>query len=224
MRKIVAVLVTVGLVAGVASASSVDTTGSWNGSDGVYYWGEPNTATYGQTFTVGADTVLNSFSFFLQQDGSSATNFAAYVYAWDSANSRATGSALWSSASSTDNNEGSGGFDEIGFNTGSLSLTNGGEYVAFFSITGYEDSDYNDYHAWGHTRTDAQAGGEFVFINNGNDASQWTSSAWTLNWYGPGTDLAYTMNFSPGNVVPAPASMLLAVLGLGVSAFKRNRA
>ncbi|NJL21994.1 MAG: hypothetical protein HC895_16165 [Leptolyngbyaceae cyanobacterium SM1_3_5] len=40
-----------------AQALTINTTPSWNGSSSITAFGEPNTATYGQTFTVGSDNV-----------------------------------------------------------------------------------------------------------------------------------------------------------------------
>jgi hypothetical protein len=72
----------------------IDTTPTWNGSDGVSAFGEPGAATYGQSFTVtGTETHLDSFSFWLNDFlNPDAVDFAAYVMAWDG--TKATGSIL----------------------------------------------------------------------------------------------------------------------------------
>lgn len=64
------------------AASFIDTTvagkcGSWEG----FGLGAANTATYGQTFTVGDDALLNSFSLFLEGPTISAPlQFKAYIF------------------------------------------------------------------------------------------------------------------------------------------------
>ena len=68
----------------ITASTVIDNTVSWPGWD-VGTWGEPlQTATVGQTFTVGADTRLDSFTFFLAHDSSyDPLTFAAYLMLWN---------------------------------------------------------------------------------------------------------------------------------------------
>lgn len=194
-------------VTGVASADSIDTTGSWDGSNAVSPFGETNTATYGQTFTVGAHTSLNSFTFFVDDDlNPDFVDFQAFVYAWDG--SKITGSSLFSTgALSTTNNGGADGFEAITISTGGISLTSGAQYVAFFSASNLFDGSPGT-SDWGLTG-DVYDGGNFVFQNNGDDFGLLSVNAW--NEFD--SDLAFVMDFSPSDV-PEPSVLMLLSLGL----------
>jgi hypothetical protein len=200
--------------------TTIDTTLSWNGSTIIsgFGYGQPCcTATYGQTVTVPATgTWLDSFTFYVQLP----TNllFRGEVYAWDPTtgnpadftSGNATGPALYESSAmhTTSYSGGFGPFEAITFNTGGIHLTAGAQYVLFFTIS-------KDYAAnaptagvagfVGYIPTDAYSGGDFVFINNGGDASQWTTVPWThYAPFGiPIDDLAFKASFSSS--APAPS-------------------
>ena len=53
---------------------------------------------------------------------------------------------------------------------------------------------------WGSVTNTAYAGGEFVFINNGTNVSQWT----TIRWSGIGEDLAFRLDGLAPAVPPSP--------------------
>ena len=78
-----------------AFAEQIDTTTAGT-SVNINPFGVSDTSTYGQTFTVGADDVLNSFSLYLGSNPGSPINFKAYVYAWNG--NRADGAQLFASA------------------------------------------------------------------------------------------------------------------------------
>jgi len=205
------------------AATIIDTTTSWDGSSSIDPFGEGNTATYGQTFTViGSDTQLDSFSFFLNDFSDvDFVDFQAYVMEWDGF--KATGPILFQSSSmSTTNNGGSGGFEQIIVTTGGLNLITGTKYVTFFNASNQFDG-IKSTASWGVIRNStAYADGEFVYDNNGNDFSLLTSYTWdnTSSYY----DAVFTMSLS--SPVPIPAAVWLfgsGLLGL-IGMARRNKA
>ncbi|HEY6279977.1 MAG TPA: hypothetical protein VIX86_27105 [Streptosporangiaceae bacterium] len=194
------------------NTTTIGNTPPWSGStitSGFGYGLPCCTATYGQTVTVPAtDPVLDSFTFYVQLP----TNliFRGEVYAWNPAtgnqanntSGNATGPALYKSSKmhTTSYNSGFGPFEPITFNIpDGIPLTAGAQYVLFFTIS-------KDYAAdaptagipgfVGYTATDTYSGGDWVFINNGGDTSQWTTVPWS-NQVGLGADdLAFKATFS----------------------------
>ncbi|MFN4128200.1 MAG: VPLPA-CTERM sorting domain-containing protein, partial [Paracoccaceae bacterium] len=93
-----------------------------------------------------------------------------------------------------------------------------GQYVAFLQATS------DGYTSWGSVAADAYAGGAFVFQNNNGDESQFGQSAWTSNWQGAGSDLAFSMTFDENiSTVRLPAGGLLLIGALGGLAALRRR-
>ena len=113
---------------GQASAdTAIDTTGSWDRSNHIGSFGEPNLATFGQTFTVGNDNVLKSFSFWLRDIGDpDQPDFIAYIARWGG--NSIIGPILFQSPSFTVT---STTFTEFAFDTGGLILQPGAQYLAF---------------------------------------------------------------------------------------------
>lgn len=198
---------------------SAQTIGAPGGS-GVGSFGKPNTQTYGQTFTA-VNGSLDSFSFWLGGT-SPSLNFQAYVFAWDPTLLRATGPALFTSAVMAAPS--GDGYHQVAINTGSVAVNPGDVYVAFLSSSGVAGSGSI---GWEYSTGDTYTDGAFVFINNGEDTSQWTSGTWTTNWSGTSRDLRFSMTFSegvPNEVVPEPITMVLLGSGLaGIGAVRRRR-
>jgi uncharacterized protein with beta-barrel porin domain len=180
-----------------AAAQNINTTTSWNGSDGINAWGVPDTATYGQTITAtGSADVLHGFTFYLSNEGSSTPpQFQAFVYAWNSVTQSITGSALYTSAVLTAPT--SSGYTAVAINTGSVSLTPGKQYVLFFT-TSTQSNTGSSYYQYGLVSAGPYAGGQFVYQNNGTNVSALSSSSW--NEYG--FDLAFIALLSGVQAVP----------------------
>ncbi|WP_374438216.1 hypothetical protein [Inhella sp.] len=206
------------------AAPTIDTTGASFGT--VSPFGESNTATYGQTFLVtGAETRLQGFQLRLNDNlNSDFVDFAAYVYAWDGA--KATGPQLWASgAQSSSNNGGADGMELFSFSTGGVDLVAGQQYVAFLSASNFFDG-VNGTAFMELSNSDAYAGGNFVYFNNGNNFGALTASTWDCagSCIG-GRDLWFKADFSaPNNQVPLPASLYLVGIGLLTSGALRRKA
>lgn len=208
-RRLVAFLAVLLLGAIPGRAQSViETITGWNGTSDVFTFTDSSstTQTYGQTITIPAvQNVLTSFTFEIKLPAS--VTFAGYVYAWDGA--EATGPALYTSAPT--NTIGSGNFEAITFNTGNLTLQSGSQYVLFASSTGLTSSAPGS-GSFGFNGSNPYANGLFVFTNETTSAS-WTTTPWTQNWNGTGSDLAFRVT-----LVPEPSTFLLLGGGLGALA------
>ena len=195
--------------------SDVNTIPSWNGSSYISSFGVVNTATYGQTITVGENAgSLNSFAF---QIGNCNANvsFRASIYAWDG--SMATGSSLWQS-SLTSISAGSG-FQLVTFNTGGLMLSPG-SYVLFASTSQDQSGAPSSGCQFGGISPQVYSGGSFVYQNNGANVSSWTSSGWT-QW--TDYDLAFQATFGEAANIPTLTEwgLILLACGLTFIAFRR---
>ncbi|WP_346288044.1 PEP-CTERM sorting domain-containing protein [Zoogloea sp.] len=220
VRKLIAVALTCS--AGVASASLINTTtmpysGSWAP------FSDTNTATYGQTFKSGADTVLDSFTLYLDH-ASRTVDFKAYVYAWNG--SKAVGQALYSSDVQHFSGTQITGFT---FNTGGLQLNSSLRYVAFLStsgIAGGEDGSANMPNS-GSFGSNPYADGDFVYFNNGDNFNALTTNAWDMT--GGQGDVWFQASFSGAALaarvaaIPEPATMGLTAAALGAVALVRRR-
>ncbi len=183
--------------------TSIDTITGWDGTNSIGSFGVTNTATYGQTITVPAGaSPLNSFSFEIGHCGAPVT-FRGLVYAWDG--SKATGPSLYTSAPQTLLN--SSAFQLVTFTSGALALPPG-PYVLFASTSNDQAGAPSSACRWGSMRNNtAYAGGQFVFMNNGPDASRWITTAWS----GISEDLAFRV---VGLYAP-PVAAVTAVPTLG---------
>jgi hypothetical protein len=224
LATIGATSITLGSIGTTLAATLIDTTPSWNGTSSVTAIGAPNnaTATYGQTFTVGSDNILNDFSFWVKDDLAPGLTFGAYVMAWDG--DKATGSALYQSAPQTANNPLS--FQKFTFNTGGVTLAAGQKYVAFLNTSNFPTN--NGAGSVGFVGPQ-YAGGEFVNTDNGTNFGSLTTTAWdcgsnNINSCFGGADLAFTANFSANaQAVPEPFTIIGTVIGGTVALRMRKK-
>lgn len=177
------------VLAAPAVAQNIDTTPFWNGTTYISSFGRPNTATYGQTITAdNSSRRLTSFTFNVMRTSGADIPFQAYVYAWDSVNQRATGSALFGSPVLTIS---ANTYVAYTVPTGMLSLTPGQQYVLLFTTTNIPGANGNANYGSVGTNT-RYAGGQFVFINNGTlGLGSLTSTQWNFI----AQDLAFSATF-----------------------------
>lgn len=199
-----------------AFALTVINTGSADSS--ISYFGETDTASYGQTFTVPVfDTQLDSFTLSVNLAYGDATEFAFYVMGWDGA--KATGPVLYSSAMQSIS---SASMTAFTFTPG-INLSAGGTYVGFVNTSSFFDADSNSSAMASIASVDAYAGGKFVFLNHGNDFSQVTQQAWYQDWQGSGRDIAFRAQFSGAGVPDGGMTiMMLGGVLAGLIRFRRT--
>jgi hypothetical protein len=174
-------IMAVGPTAGAAAGkkTKIDTYKDWPGAPVIQPWGNPDTATYGQTITIPkGNKHLKKFSFFMSALATSGTiRFTGDVYGWDG--SKATTEVFESKVKSIDLTAGDPTFKKVTIKTKGAKVTPGQQYVLFLSVSKtYEQTDPGVMSQWGDLGFDDLAGGNLVFINNGGDESQWTSTSW----------------------------------------------
>jgi hypothetical protein len=184
-------------ITGLAFADTlIDTTPSWILEIGVNPFGP---ATYGQTITVPlTDPVLLSWTFYMWQ--SPSIHFRGEVYAWNGF--MATGPSLFESAVMTTTD--ADVYQPITFSTGGLALTPGDIYVLFASSS--KDDQSGGEGTWGIVPGSSYTGGAFRYLNNGADATQWTTNFWSRSEI---YDLAFKADFDSPSAVPEPSSRIL---------------
>jgi hypothetical protein len=204
---------------GSVQAEVISTISDWNGSSFVAPFGEAETATYGQTFSLSTTARMNSFTFYLDDAlDPAAIDFQAYVFSWDDSLNKIAGSSLFtSSAMSTTNNGGADGFEEFAINTGGITLS-AGQYVAFFTASNLFDGTSGT-GKMGFTHADAYTGGNLVYMNNGSDFAALSSSSWS-EWADE-SDLAFTVTTT---AVPIPAAVWLMFSALAVLGWRGKKA
>lgn len=183
------------------------------------------TPTFGESFLAPSlnSVSLDSFTFYMQGWGGSGNTMAcqADIFSWTGL--AATGPALFSeSLSVTDN----GAIQAVTVNTGGVTLTPGGDYIALFttldpasvaangnSTAGFQWEMVND----GEESTDN--GGTSAWLN-ANDYSALNDSG--SSW-GSGTPFIWQATFNTPVATPEPSTIALAGLGITALLLRRNK-
>ena len=171
---------------------------------------------YGQTFTVGSDHYLQSFTFAARSAGPNLSRLVLRIQAWQDGpvpnTSDTTGPVLFQSG---EINPPAESRTNLTINTNNLNLAAGGRYVAYWDISQFADG-LPDQFQTTSTGEDIYSGGNVVVQIHGTD--YWLDE-------GNGGDMGFRAEFT-SNAVPEPASMVLmlaAALACGVPAALRKR-
>jgi hypothetical protein len=189
------------------ASTTLSTFSAWNGSAYINQFGDPDTATYGQTVTAPSGTNrLSSFTFYVELP--TGLVFRPYVYAWSG--TQATGPALYEGPE-THTTE-ARVFQPVTINTGGVLVTPGQKYVLFFSISNDKaiDEGTNLGGDWGYIfGGGGYSEGSFVYINNSYKPEQWTDNSWEER---TGSSLAFTAVFGD---LPSVSSVSPSTLSSG---------
>ena len=216
------------LTCSLATAQNIiDTFPQWDGVSNIGSWGGGGgtTPTYGQSFTADAThSTLTNLTFPFSGNGQ-AQNYLAYVYQWSGSDT--IGSALFTSSVLSYN--GASGFQSLSVPTGTVALTPGLQYVAFFSTIGQTGSTAATIGLLGAVNepsgnfgADGYIGGNFVYNNNtGGFSGGWSDPS----AYGGQASFysSFTLAFA---AVPEPTTWALigvGTLGTGVYAWRKKR-
>lgn len=171
--------------------------------------------TIGQSFTVPTLAPrLSSFGLDLTNAfAGGALRFDAYLYAFDTANRRLAGGALWSAL----NIAGSANdfaFDRRTFSIGSLALTPDAVYMFLLTTSNQGASVPADAgNLLGANDVNSYAGGSLWVSNNGSNVSGLLGTGAFESVSGV-SDLSFTAVFTSSSVVPEPATVLLTAVGV----------
>lgn len=181
---------------------------------------------FGQSFVVPTlTTQLSSFSLaFGNFFNGGALKFDAFVLAFDAANRRVSGNALWS-ATNIVGSSNDFAFDTRFFNTGNLNLSAGATYL-FLITTSTQGSGVpaDASNLVGANDVDGYTGGAFWAAYNGDNAGL-LRDAGAFTTVDGVTDASFSAVFrADPTVVPEPATLLLTGAGLiGLGLFRHRR-
>lgn len=192
------------LLAGMASAETFSNTHD----NTIYYFGQPDTTSYGQVFTSAGGT-LTDWSFYA--DEGNAGNLGLVIANWDG--SKATGPALYQSSVFSY----AGGAQALMF-SGINHTFSAGTYIAYLTVAGISGGASNV--GIGGSNSNGGMPGGFRFLNSGGVDPLTLNNSWS-SW--GVANMQYSANFV--SAVPEPESLALMLAGLGiVGAVARHKA
>jgi len=177
------------------------------------YWnpfGNPNTATYGETFIApnSPNTNLADFGFYMAGPVTTGNiELSAYIATWTGTHA---GTLLYTSPEFNYPNTGNA---EIQFNTGGLTLNPGGDYIMFLSVSQY----YGQSSGLSFISSGSATipGGGFAYYNNGANFNELFTNNWDNSGLKP--DWAVNLDFNSGSGGSTPEPGTLALFGSGLA-------
>lgn len=183
--RTIAIASVAALAFGVASApaqasvdaTKIDTYSTWDGQSRLGSFGNPDTATYGQTFTAPDGTKKFKKVTWYMAGGNGTMVLRAELYTWDG--SKAGKEVAEAKAKTVKFTEGAPD-TAIKFKFKKGKITPGQQYVVFATISkDYEATDPGFTTTWPVHSSDVLAGGNTVWLNDSGDESQWTTQPWS---------------------------------------------
>jgi hypothetical protein len=210
MKKSMTLLLAGMLLFGMAVVANAATI-SYTGGQylGPFGTSDYSVATVGQTFRLSVegvgDNILDSVTFWITASQGDV-RFKFYLYEWDSANSKITGTPLFESGQlSTDQNLGD---EKFTVDVGGVELNVDRDYVFFVSTSGFFDGSQSEgsirvafyYDCFFFFPEDLTPDYKLVKNNNGDDFSLLSSTVWDRACF----DMAFEMVLSPSGPEPEP--------------------
>jgi hypothetical protein len=165
----------------------------------------------GQTFVVPAPTsenVLTQFVFTFASGTDTSFDYVAKIFLWDSVNTRATGSELFTSTARA------GAVGAATFSGLSLTLNPANTYIALLTTEGVVNNGFSNgllSHNSGNVYAGGQAFQQTSATSNGSSGSgSWTTTAWSA--VNSNTDFQFSATFTAA-AVPEPGSIALMFSG-----------
>jgi hypothetical protein len=216
-RTLMRALVAGAALAAAGSAFANTTYDNFSGYNDFWHpLGNPNTATYGETFSAptNGDVNLQDFGFYMGNPFVAGNILLrAYIATWTGTNA---GTLLFTSPNFDFANTGDA---HLTFSTSGLTLTPGASYVAFLSVSElYGQSSGEAYISSGDPTI---PGGNFVYYNNGGDFGALFNSTWDATGLKP--DWAFNATFTAGSVPDQANPALLLAIACGALVFARHR-
>ncbi len=196
------IITSLGLAPSASAVTVIDTISGAN--QGFYCLGVASNCgqTFGQTFTVGGDTRLDSFDFWTAPVQGGSVDVVFRLYEWSG--SARTGVELFSSASTTLSNA---IWAATSWNPG-IVLTSGLQYMAYLDTTGLGNTT-SQRSGFSSISDATYSGGTFLWERNVGDES------WNVN----GGDAEFRAVFNSVSQVPVPAALPLFGTGLALMGF-----